>query len=272
MVMFSSELEEFRVDMFVMAVQLFHKYFVNNILLFVKLLSWQKHSCSQGGLGEEGLVGTTTPSGPSPTKIKFCFFHLKFYLSCFFRTQNSLIECIMRNLVMTNTRKDCLAKLLHHAGVAVKLGILKLKIIGHVYMLKDFIAIYTLAECTTDFVLSIHGKLCSDIIVHHAGVAVKVKCLVLFILNFYSLVSMAECSMMNFEYDVGLLKTSLIGKVMHHAGVAVKISLKQMKNKQVDNVMQKNKEVDKMVQNSNFFLVVGVLQLDFDSTQFDFCS
>ena len=199
MVMFSSELEEFRVDMFVMAVQLFHKYFVNNILLFVKLLSWQKHSCSQRGLGEEGLVGTTTPSGPSPTKIKFCFFHLKFYLSCFFRTQNSLIECIMRNLVMTNTRKDCLAKLLHHAGVAVKLGILKLKIIGHVYMLKDFIAIYTLAECTTDFVLSIHGKLCSDIIVHHAGVAVKViyylvKFLFLFKITLYNLMmSVAEC-------------------------------------------------------------------------------
>ena len=187
MVMFSSELEEFRVDMFVMAVQLFHKYFVNNILLFFKLLSWHKHSEDSCADVLEIIF---------PTKIKSCFFHLKFYLSFFFRTQNSLIECIMRNLVMTNTRKDCLAKLLHHAGVAVKLGILKLKIIGHVYMLKDFIAIYTLAECTTDFVLSIHGKLCSDIIVHHAGVAVKVKCLVLFILNFYSLVSMAECSMM----------------------------------------------------------------------------
>ena len=92
---------------------------------------------------------------------------------------------------------------MYHAGVAVKLGCLKLKS-GLLCMLRDFATIYTLAECTSDLALSQYEKT-SGIIVHHAGVAVKVtfymvKSLVLFkiILN-YLMMSMTECKLINFE-------------------------------------------------------------------------
>ena len=69
-----------------------------------------------------------------------------------------------------------------------------------------------------------------------------------------------------------LLKPSSFSRVVHHAGVAVMTDFKKVNTKQMDIVKQENKEVDMKVQNSNFCLVVGVLQLLLKSTQFDFCT
>ena len=111
---------------------------------------------------------------------------------------------------------------------------------------------------------------------HHAGVAAKVVFMLkkfLALLNIISsFVSLAECNLIDFGSDELLRLRCSISKVMHHAGVAVKTSFKRKKIKQKDSVMQKNKVGEKRVQKSNFFLVVGVLQLSLSYTQFDFSS
>ena len=60
----------------------------------------------------------------------------------------------------------------YHAELAGKLGCLKLKLSGLICWLRDIATIYTLAEFTSDLVLSKYEK-ASGIIVLHAGVAVK---------------------------------------------------------------------------------------------------
>ena len=100
---------------------------------------------------------------------------------------------------------------MYHAGVAGKLGCLKLKS-GLLCMLRNFATIFTLAECTSDLVLRIF-EMVSGIIVHHAGVAAKVtfymvKFQVLFkiILNYLEM-SVAECKLINFECAAEPLKS-----------------------------------------------------------------
>ena len=88
---------------------------------------------------------------------------------------------------------------MYHAGVAVKLGCLKLKS-GLLSMLRVFATIYTLVECTSD--LSKYEK-ASGMKVHHTGVAVKVtnfvvKFLVLFKIILYLVMSVVEYKLINF--------------------------------------------------------------------------
>ena len=96
---------------------------------------------------------------------------------------------------------------MYHAGVAGKLGCLKLKKCGLLCMLMNFATIYTLAECTSDLVVNKREKTCSGIIVHHAGVAVKVisylvKFQMIPLYNFEMFV--AECKMISLESFEGL--------------------------------------------------------------------
>ena len=188
----------------------------------------------------------------------------------FFSIQHSLAEYTDIDFVYCSYLRLAVGKIVYHAGVAAELWLLKLKNMGRVHMLMGFTTNFILAECTSDFVLSNQWIFCSAMRVHHAGVAAKVafmleKFLTLLNIGISSFVSLAECNMINF--GLRLLKTSS-AKVMHHAGVAAKKDLRQMKNKQMDRVMQECRKV----QNPNFFLVVGVLQLCVSWTQFEFCS
>ena len=88
---------------------------------------------------------------------------------------------------------------MYHAGVAVKLGCIKLKS-GLLCMLRVFATIYTLVECTSD--LSKYEKV-SGMKVHHTGVSVKVtnfvmKFLVLFKIILYFVMFVAGCKLFNF--------------------------------------------------------------------------
>ena len=101
-------------------------------------------------------------------------------------------------------------------------------------------------------------------VMYKAGVAAKVIFYSeVFLLMTLSnlMMSVAECKLINFESFEGLsaeMRCSL-REVVHHAGVAVMKDIKM--NKERDSVMQKNKGVDEEVQNPNFSLVVGMLQL-----------
>ena len=103
-------------------------------------------------------------------KIKSQFF---LPMSWIFRAEFSFTEYTDIDFVYCSILILAAGKIVYHAGVAVKLGFLKLKIMGLPCIFKDF-TIYILTEYTIDFVLSRPGKICSDMIVYHAGVAVKV--------------------------------------------------------------------------------------------------
>ena len=108
-----------------------------------------------------------------------------------------------------NRDEICTGIIVYHAGVAGKLGCLKLKS-GLLCMLRNIVTIYTMAECTTYLVLSF--DMFSDIIVHHAGVAAKVisylvKFLILFkTILYYLEMSVTECKLINFECAAEPLK------------------------------------------------------------------
>ena len=109
---------------------------------------------------------------PNATNADLLYlFHMKFYMTSF-RPQNSLSEYTM-DFALNSYDQICSGLKVYHAGLAGKLGCLKLKKIGLLCMLKEFATIYTLTECTSDLVLSKHEK-ASGILVHYAGVAVKV--------------------------------------------------------------------------------------------------
>ena len=136
----------------------------------------------------------------------FSFNHQLYMAS--FSPLNSLSEYTIDFAL--NRDAICTGIKVYHAGVAGKLGCLKLKS-GLLCKLGNFATIYTLAECTSDLVLRIF-EMVSGIIVHHAGVAAKVtfylvKFLILFkiILNYLEM-SVAECKLINFECAAEPLK------------------------------------------------------------------
>jgi len=172
---------------------------------------------------------------------------LMLYMSRNFSVKNSLAECNWKALaVFTGSRmKTSPAKVMHHAGVAVKLFCLKLRIMGQLCMLKEFIT-YILTEYTRDFVLDRTGNICPDIIVYHAGVAVKETMWLVriqhvqFISPFYNLKVVTECILNNFGSNEDLLvKRRSNDKVERHAGVAVKPAFKKKMNKNNDRKKQK---------------------------------
>ena len=71
-------------------------------------------------------------------------------------------------------------------------------------MFRVFTTFYTLVECTSD--LSKYEK-ASGMKVHHTGLAVKVKFLVLFKIILFFVMSVAECKLINFECAVEPLKS-----------------------------------------------------------------
>ena len=89
------------------------------------------------------------------------FNHQLYYMPNF-SSLNSLSEYTM-DFALNRNEQICLGIIVYHAGVAVKLGCLKLKS-GLLCMLRDFATIYTLAECTGD--LSKYEK-ASVMKVHH---------------------------------------------------------------------------------------------------------
>ena len=117
---------------------------------------------------------------------------------------------------------------------------------------------YTLAECTSDLVLSKQEKL-SGIIVHHAGVAVKVifymvVFLVLLKIILYKLMmSMAaECKFFNFQAYEELMLRSSSSKVVHHAGVAVRLEQVHVKYEKLINI-----KIQALVY--NFFIMIRMV-------------
>jgi len=136
----------------------------------------------------------------------FSFNHQLYMAS--FSPLNSLSEYTIDFAL--NRDAICTGIKVYHAGVAGKLGCLKLKS-GLLCMLRNFATIYTLAECTSDLVLS-KFEMISGIIVHHAGVAAKVtfylvKFLVLTkTILYYLEMFVTECNMINFECAAEPLK------------------------------------------------------------------
>ena len=78
-------------------------------------------------------------------KIKPYFILVKF-LPWIFRTQTCLSEYTM-DFVLSRRTKLCLDIIVYHAGVAGKLGCLKLKKCGLLCMLMNFATIYTFCWC-----------------------------------------------------------------------------------------------------------------------------
>ena len=171
-----------------------------------------------------------------------------------------------RDFVLGRTGNICPVIIVYHAGVADMLSCLKLKKSGLYCLLRDF-SIITRAECNWIPWVVFTGSILETSatkVMHHAGVAAKVisyleKFLLMTLSNL--MMSVAECKLINFKSFEGLsaeMRCSL-RELVHHTGVAVMKDIKM--NQERDSVMQKNKGVDEEVQNPNFSLVVGMLQL-----------
>jgi len=198
----------------------------------------------------------------------------------FFRNQHSKTECIVRSFGPTATckLKTSSAQGVHHAGVAVELGLLlknkKLVLMFLPRLLFNFATYYTLAECNRILlVVQIH-KLDKNL--HHAGVAAKVnlsmvKCAGMVIFSFSRLLYLAECKWMpRLIATMSLMMTSS-AKALHHAGVAAMMYSKLMM-KQVMEVTQMHKKLYKKMKKPNLFFLWECYSYAGMSALFGFCS
>ena len=150
----------------------------------------------------------------------------------------------------------------YHAGVAVVLGLLKLKNRDEVYMCQSFTIYFYLVEYTLRNFELLFLLECVELakIVYHAGVATKypfkMKFKWLFIFNFDSNAIRVECIRVNFALTAA--------KVVHHAGVATRMVCELRKlGKKVDKkeVEIRDKVMIKKKKNTNLAFLVGMFQL-----------
>ena len=180
----------------------------------------------------------------------------------YFSNQNSMTEYTMKSFGLTAT---CLLEAssvqgVYHAGVAVVLGLLKLKNRDKVYMCQNFAIYFYLVEYTLNDLELLFPLECLELtkIVYHAGVEtkylLKVKFKWLFISNFASNAIRVECTRVNFVL--------IAAKVVHHAGVATRMDCELTKlGKKVDkkeDEMRDKMMIKKKIKNTNLAFLVGM--------------
>jgi len=209
---------------------------------------------------------------PSNTELLYLL-HLMMFFMASFSPQSSLSEYTI-DLALNKHEQICSGIKVYHAGVAGKLGCLRLKS-GLLCMLRNFATIYTLAECISDLVLS-KFEIFSGIIVHHAGVAAKVtfyllKSLVLFkTILFCFEMPVTECKMINFVCAAEPMKR------FSQQSCAPRRSGSQAVH-QVDDQCEGQCDAEEQGGGHEgaelkLLFVVGVLQLLSSPIQFDFCT
>ena len=230
----------------------------------------------EAGTGKVDLINTLYAK-LSDTDI-FMFYSIHYIKSVlvFFSNQYSKIECTVRSFghTVTYNLKTSVVQGVHHAGVAVELGLLlkdkKMVLMILSRLLFNFTTYFTLAECNR--ILLVQQELGKD--VHHAGVAVKMnlsmlRCANMISFSFNSLLYLAECKLKPWLIaTMSLMKTSSV-RALHHAGVAACV---QQTHEEADE--EGDPDAQEALQEeaeTKLLLVVGVLQLYEDVDLFGFC-
>ena len=187
--------------------------------------------------------------------------HIKTMLDIF-SGKHSKTECTVRSLgVATCNWNSSTTQGVHHAGVAVELGLLlknkKLVLIFLSTLFSHYTTNASLAECIRVFLAIL--KLCKDL--HHAGVAAKVA---LFMVEYVDIITFSLiCKLYMAECIWTLVPTATLimikfGQGLHHAGVAAGQQAHEEADREGD---ADEREVPQVDAEPKLLLLVGVLQL-----------